>query len=125
MSNDNIFHYTYSAPENQEILRIRDKYLPREESKLEELKRLDNLVQSAGTLEGLTLGIGSCLVFGLGLCFCLEVLGSVTWPGILLGLLGTAGMLLAYPTYRKCFEKSKQTHTPRILELVAELENQN
>ena len=124
MSNDNIFHYTYSAPENQEILRIRDKYLPREESKLEELKRLDNLVQSAGTLESLTLGIGSCLVFGLGLCFCLEVLGSVTWPGILLGLLGTAGMLLAYPTYRKCFEKSKQTHTPRILELVVELENQ-
>lgn len=124
MSNDNIFHYTYSAPENQEILRIRDKYLPREESKLEELKRLDNLVQSAGTLESLTLGIGSCLVFGLGLCFCLEVLGSVTWPGILLGLLGTAGMLLAYPTYRKCFEKSKQTHTTRILELVAELENQ-
>lgn len=28
------FSYTYSAPENQEVLRIRDKYLPREESKL-------------------------------------------------------------------------------------------
>ena len=39
--NGNAFSYTYSAPENQEVLSIRKKYLPREETKLEELKRLD------------------------------------------------------------------------------------
>lgn len=121
MSNDNTFHYTYSAPENQEVLNIRKKYLPREESMLEELKRLDNLVHSAGTLEALSLGIGGCLLFGLGLCFRLEVLGSVTWPGILLGLAGTAGMIFAYPTYRNLFKKTKQKHTPRILELTDQL----
>ena len=37
MEQQNGFSYTYSAPENQEVLNIRKKYLPQEESKLEEL----------------------------------------------------------------------------------------
>jgi hypothetical protein len=40
----------------------------RVESKLEELKRLDDTVQSSGMIESLCVGIGSALVFGLGLC---------------------------------------------------------
>ena len=46
--NENAFSYTYSAPINQEVLNIRKQYLPRPESKLEELKRLNNTVQTAG-----------------------------------------------------------------------------
>lgn len=115
------FNYTYSAPEQQEILNIRSKYLPKEESKLEELKRLDRTVQSSGITVSLSIGIISCLVFGLGLCFCLDVLGSARWPGILLGALGMAGMLLAYPLQKKLLQKAKQKYASRILELSAEL----
>ena len=50
MTNDNTFQYTYSAPENQEVLNIRKKYLPREETKMEELMRLDHQVQSSGVM---------------------------------------------------------------------------
>lgn len=121
MTNENSFQYTYSAPENQEVLRIRKKYLPQEETKLEELKRLDNLVQSAGIMESLILGVGGCLVFGLGMCFAMEVIGNAVWLGILLGLIGTIGMLFAYPVNRKCYNKAKAEHTSRILELTAEL----
>lgn len=121
MNNENSFSYTYSAPENQEVLNIRKKYLPREETKLEELKRLDNLVQSSGVMEALTMGIGGCLVFGLGMCLSMKIIGNAMWLGILLGLIGTASMIVAYPVYRKFFEKSKQKYTPRILELTAEL----
>ena len=35
------FHYTYSAPQQQEVRKIREKYLPREENKLDQLRRLD------------------------------------------------------------------------------------
>lgn len=115
------FSYTYSAQENQEVLKIRDKYLPRQESKLEELKRLDKQVQNSGVIPSLCVGIISCLVFGTGLCFCLGVLGSVIWPGLVLGLLGTVGMLTAHPIHRSFFEKAKQKHAPRILELTEEL----
>ena len=121
MSNENIFHYTYSASQNQEVLNIRKKYLPQEESKLEELKRLDSLVQNSGIVEALCAGIGGCMIFGLGVCLAMEVIGSAVWLGVLLGLIGTASMIIAYPVYRKLFEKNKQKYAPRILELTAEL----
>lgn len=118
------FHYTYSANENQEIQDIRKKYLPREETKLEELKRLDNLVKSAGMTESLCAGIGGALVFGLGLCLSMKLIGSGIISmvfGILLGIVGTAGMLAAYPLYRHLFAKAKEKYAPRILELTEEL----
>ena len=110
--NENAFSYTYSAACNQEVLNIRKKYLPREETKLEELKRLDSLVQNSGVTESLCAGIGGCLVFGLGLCLAMEVIGQMIWLGVILGLVGTVGMLAAFPVYRKYFNKAKAQHTP-------------
>lgn len=119
--NGNTFSYTYSAPENQEVLNIRKKYLPREETKLEELKRLDHLVQNSGVMEALTVGILGTLVFGLGMCLAMQVIGNAMWLGILLGIAGAIGMGFAYPINRKCYNKAKRQHLPRILELTAEL----
>ncbi len=125
MNNENSFQYTYSAPENQEVLNIRKKYLPQEESKLDELKRLDNLVQTSGTLESLCAGLGGSMIFGLGMCLAMEVIGHMRWLGILLGLAGMFGIIAAYPLYRKFFAKAKAQYAPRILELTAELTRQN
>ena len=122
--NENAFSYTYSATCNQEVLNIRKKYLPREETKQEELKRLDSLVQNSGVTESLCAGIGGCLIFGLGLCLAMEVIGQMIWLGIILGLVGAVGMLAAFPVYRKFFNKAKAQHSPRILELTAELSGQ-
>ena len=119
--NENTFSYTYSAACNQEVLNIRKKYLPKEESKLEELKRLDSLVQNSGITESLMLGVGGCLVFGLGLCLAMKVIGNAMWLGILLGLIGAVGMIFAYPIKQKVYSKAKAEHTSRILELTIEL----
>ena len=121
MNNENAFSYTYSAKENQEVLNIRKKYLPHEESKLEELKRLDNLVQNSGMVESLCAGIGGALIFGLGMCLAMEVIGHIVWLGVVLGLIGMAGMLFAYPVYRKFLAKAKEKYAPRILQLTEEL----
>lgn len=125
MSNENSFQYTYSALRNQEVLDIRKKYLPREESKMEELQRLDHLVQNSGTAESLITGTSGCLIFGYGMCLCMEVIGNSIWLGILLGLVGAVTMLFAYPVYRKSFQKCKEKYTPRILELSGELTGNN
>lgn len=122
--NQETFTYSYSAKRNSEVLEIRKKYLPQEESKLEELKRLDNTVQTSGMTESLSAGIGGALVFGLGLCLAMQVIGSgviLVILGVLLGIVGIAGMLVAYPVYRRVFNNTKQKFTPRILELTAEL----
>ena len=121
---DTTFIYRYSAKENKEVLEIRQKYLPREESKLEELKRLDDMVQNSGMIESLCTGIGGALVFGLGLCLSMQVIGNgifIIVLGVLLGIIGIGGMIAAYSVYRKVFDKTKKKFAPRILQLTAEL----
>lgn len=124
MNQDTTFIYRYSAKENKEVQEIRQKYLPREENKFEELKRLDYTVQTSGMIESLCAGIGGALVFGLGMCLTMQVIGSGVFAialGVLLGIIGMAGMIVAYPIYRKVFGKTKARFAPRILELTAEL----
>ncbi len=121
MSSELAFSYNYSAAQSKEAQMIRDKYLPREESALDELKRLDRAVDNAGMIPALTLGIMSCLVFGLGMCFALGALPKSMVLGVLFGIIGTVGMLFAYPVHRRCICKAKETHQARILELAAQL----
>ncbi len=121
MSSELAFSYNYSATQSKEAQMIRDKYLPREESALDELKRLDRAVDNAGMIPALTMGITSCLVFGLGMCFALGALPKSMVLGVLFGIIGTVGMLFAYPVHRRCICKAKETHQARILELAAQL----
>ena len=119
-----IFTYNYSAKENAEVQAIRKKYLPKSESKLEELKRLDEMVQASGMVESLSAGIGGALIFGLGMCLAMQVIGRgivMMVLGVLIGIAGMVGMLVAYPVYRKIFKRTKEKYAPRILELTAEL----
>ena len=128
MNQETTFIYNYSAKENKEVQEIRSKYLPREESKLEELKRLDYTVQNAGMIESLCAGIGGVLIFGLGLCLAMQVIGSGVFNivlGILLGIVGMIGMIIAYPVYRKMVQKAKAEYAPRILQLTDELMMKN
>ena len=118
MNQENTFSYKYSAKENKEVQEIRKKYLPQSESKLDELKRLDEAVQNSGMLEALCAGIGGLLVFGLGMCFAMQVIGSgalMVALGVLLGIAGVVCMVAAYPIYRSVFSKTKSKYTPRIL----------
>ena len=128
MNQETTFIYNYSAKENKEVQEIRSKYLPREESKLEELKRLDYTVQNSGMIESLCAGIGGILMFGLGLCLAMQVIGSGVFNivlGILLGIVGMIGMIAAYPVYRKIAQKAKVEYAPRILQLTDELMMKN
>lgn len=128
MNQDTTFTYRYSAKENKEVQDIRRKYLPCEESKMEELKRLDDTVQRTGMLESLCAGIGGAFLFGLGLCLAMQVIGSSVFSivlGILLGIVGTIGIIVAYPIYRKMAQKAKAEYAPRILQLTDELMTKN
>ena len=72
-------------------------------------------------MESLVLGVGGCLVFGLGFCFAMGVIGNTMWLGILLGLIGAVGMIFTYPINRKCYNKAKEEYAPRSLELAGAL----
>ena len=110
------FEYTYSAPEQEEIKRIRSKYLPKEqETKLERLRRLDREAERPGKIVSLTLGVIGLLVFGTGMCLCL------VWESYLLGVgVGIAGgmmMAAAFPAYQTITRKQRERIAPEILAL--------
>ena len=121
MNNEIVFRYSYSAKQNEEVQAIRNKYVSPPESKLDELKRLDQCVHSAGMAQSLAVGIVGCVIFGLGMCLAMQVIGESVALGAFIGAWGMAAMVAAYPVYRSCFRRAKAKHQPRILELIAEL----
>ncbi len=119
---NNSFHYEYSAPtteERKEIASIRKKYIPQEPTKLDKLRSLDKKVRGLPTAVALTVGIVSCLVFGLGLTLILE--WSLWLGGIPVAAVGTVGMLLAYPLHTWVRGRMKRKYGEEILALSNEL----
>lgn len=127
--NQTPFAYTYSAKDEAEIKRIRDKYTPQksELNKLEQLRRLDNGVAQKATVYSLIPGILGALIFGTGMSLILTDIGSFLGTtlslisGILLGLLGIIPIALAYPIYLHTVEKERERIAPEILRLTDEL----
>ena len=118
---NNTFNYSYSAQRNREVESIRNKYIQKEESKLETLKHLDLRVQSAGIIESLCLGVIGSLVFGIGMCFGLDVIAGTAAHAALFMLIGMLLMAPAYPIYKRIAHKTKKRLTPEILRLSEEI----
>lgn len=124
MSNENqkeAFSYTYSAREREEVKSIRDKYMPHEEDKMEQLRRLDAGVTKKGTVASLIVGIISALVLGLGMSCCMVWGDTLFFLGILVGVIGIAGVATAYPLYSYLVRKEREKIAPEILRLTEEL----
>jgi hypothetical protein len=123
MNDSNAFTYNYSAKEQAEIKKIREKYAPREtdspESKLERIRRLDSGVTQKGTAWALVLGVIGTLVLGVGMCCCL--VWERFFLGIAIGLLGTLMLALAYPVYTFIIALERKRIAPEILQLTDEL----
>ena len=51
------FTYTYSAKQQEEIKKIRNKYVDQSEDKMKQLRRLDTSVISKATLYSLIVGL--------------------------------------------------------------------
>ena len=121
--NEGVFTYSYSAKENREVEEIRKRYIKKEESKLETLRKLDAKVRLAGMIESLSIGIIGCLIFGVGMCFGLDVFSGADWLTVVFCLLGDLVMLPAYPIYRRISASAKEKLSPRILALSEEIIN--
>lgn len=125
------FSYTYSAKEQEELRKIRDKYTAptQSENKMEQLRRLDAGVTTKATAVSLTLGIIGALVMGTGMSLAMTDLGELLGSdrgfamliGILIGLVGIVLVCLAYPTYNRIVKKEREKIAPEILRLTDEL----
>ena len=121
LGEENAFHYTYSAPQQEEIRKIREKYLPREVSPMERLRKMDQDCTKKGAALYLTMGTVSTLILGVGMCCCMVWGGWLFVPGIVIGLAGMAGMGMAYPLNQRMIQKERARIAPEVIRLTEEL----
>ncbi len=120
MENKETFSYTYSASEQEEIKKIREKYAPKEADKMEQLRRLDASVTQKGTVISLVVGIIGALILGVGMSMCM-VWTELFVFGIIVGVIGIAAVSLAYPLYNYVTKKEREKIAPEIIQLTDEL----
>lgn len=126
MEHNEHFSFTYSAQQQQEVEQIRQKYLPKEESKLEQLRALHASATRKAQAVSIALGLIGCLTLGTGMSLCMTDigadLGTAAMPtGITVGVLGMLLIALAYPTFNHVLKKQRQRIAPEILRLSEEL----
>lgn len=121
MEDKETFYYNYSARQQSEVQKIRDKYIEKEEDKLTKLRRLDQQATRPGLIVSLLLGVVSTLVFGLGMCCTMVWTADWFVPGIIIGVIGMIGMALSYPVYVKITRHQRKKLAPEIIALSDEL----
>ena len=125
------FQYTYSAKEQAELKRIREKYTPtaKPEDKMERLRRLDASVTKKARVVALIFGVVGVLILGAGMSLFMsdfsEILGNhrnmAMIVGIPIGVIGGIFAALAYPMYNLIVKRERKKIAPEIIRLTDEL----
>ena len=128
---NNGFQYTYSAREQAELKRIRDKYTaPTEaEDKMARLRRLDASVTNTAQAVALVFGVIGTLILGCGMSLCMTEIGEILGIsgnmamiiGIPVGIVGGVLASLAYPIYNAIVKAKRKKLAPEIIRLTDEL----
>jgi hypothetical protein len=126
MENNENFTFTYSAAQQKEVEAIRQKYIPREEDKMEQLRRLHAVPTQKAQAAALAVGVIGTLIMGTGMSLAMTEIGAVLGSlamvlGIAVGLVGMVLIALAYPLYNRVLKKQRQRIAPQILRLSDEL----
>ncbi len=126
MENKEVFNFTYSAAQQQEVENIRKKYLPKEEDKMEQLRKLHAIPTRKAQAASLAVGIIGALIMGTGMSLAMTDIGSTLGSlsmviGIVIGIVGMGLGALAYPLYTRVLKKQREKIAPEILRLSDEL----
>lgn len=126
MKHQETFKMTYSAQQQAEIQEIRQKYVPRETDKMEQLRALDAKATNKATLYSIAAGVLGVLLLGCGMSLIMSDFGTLLgrWAmpiGIAVGIVGIGLVACAYPLYRHILQKEREKIAPEILRLTDEL----
>ena len=129
MENKEGFNFIYSAAQQQEVEDIRKKYLPKEEDKMEQLRKLHAIPTQKAQAASLAVGIIGALIMGTGMSLAMTELGEILGShrefamliGIVIGIIGMVLVALAYPIYNRVLKKQREKIAPEILRLSDEL----
>ena len=123
---NNAFEYTYSAQRQQEVEEIRNAYLPKQEDKMDQLRKLHALPTQKAQAASIALGVTGALILGTGMSLCMTDLGAALGSlamavGIPVGIVGIVLVALAYPVFKRRLKKERERIAPEVLRLTDEL----
>lgn len=126
MENKEGFRFTYSAQQQKEVEAIRQKYLPKEADKMEQLRKLHAIPTKKAQAAALVVGIVGALIMGTGMSLVMTQIGAALGSlamvlGIIVGVAGMVPVALAYPIYNRVLKKQREKIAPEILRLSDEL----
>lgn len=108
--------------------KIASEYAPKTTSKVTALKKLDRKAKQLANIFAYTFGTICSLILGTGMSFAMGVLGDGSTPlfitGIVIGVLGIAGISINYFIYSKLLAKGKLKYGNDIVRLANEIENE-
>ena len=117
MENKESFELTYSAKEQDEIKRIREKYIKPEikEDKMEELRRLDKEASNKAATASLIIGIIGALILGSGMSMIMTDINlfiglgnnEALITGIIVGVVGIILVSLATPYITESLKRNR------------------
>lgn len=104
---------------------IVNEYSKKSASKVVALKKLDRKAKAPAEIFAYSFGIVSALLLGVGMCLAMGVIGSDDTLsmaiGIIVGIIGIAGVSADYPIYKKILKKSKEKYAGDIISLATEI----
>lgn len=104
---------------------VAKEYAVKDESKVVALRKLDNRAKKPARVFAYAFGIVFTLVMGVGMCLSMNVIGggsvAAKTIGIIVGILGIAGISVNFPIYKKILEKSKKKYSSDIIRLAREI----
>ena len=120
------FEYTYSAQRQQEVEEIRKSYLPKEEDKMEQLRKLHSIPTQKAQSASIAVGVIGALILGTGMSLCMTELGAALGSlamiiGITVGLIGIVLVGAAYPLYNRVLKIQREKIALEILRMTDEL----
>lgn len=105
------------------VKEIQAQYLPKEKTKMAELKALDKKVKLPAEVFAYSFGSAGALVLGTGMCLAMKVIGDMMALGIVIGVIGIGLVTANYFLYKKILKARRKKYAAQITELASELLN--
>lgn len=108
---------------------LANEYAPKDASKVIALHKLDAKAKLPANVFAYSFGIIMALVLGVGMCLSMKVIGDESQVsfilGIIIGIIGIAGVSVNYPIYKKMLKNGKQKYAFEIIELAKQISEEN
>ncbi|MBQ7247272.1 MAG: dihydropteridine reductase [Lachnospiraceae bacterium] len=105
--------------------KIASEYAPKETRKVVALKKLDSRAKLPANIFAYTFGILMALLLGVGMCLSMKVIGGGSTffaaVGVVVGVIGIAGVSVNYAIYKKLLENSKKKYSADIIALANQI----